>query len=110
MSKKIESYEVIGKLTKLINLEIEYGPTIENLNFLDKFKHLKTTQVEFTLIKEGNLNRFMNYQRSFVYPIKKRYFITENGNHKKPNMYTFSGGMKVYGDENIELWRRIYSV
>ena len=108
LSKKIINLHVISNLSKLVFFEMSYGPMIDNLDFLKNLKELKTCQFESTTIIDGNLNVLMRLQKSFVYPIKKHYFVDIDGQRKKPRIETFPFGVRDFGDDQIDFWRRIY--
>ena len=95
---KVENFEILSELNNLEFLEISGSNSIPSLNFIKKMKNLKTLILNIN-IEDGDLSPCLDL--SYVYVKGRRHYnLKENDLPRKKY---------IYGNENIEEWRRNYN-
>ena len=93
---KIEDFSVLEKLENLEYLELEGNNILPNLHFLSKLKNLKTLYFEYNVL-DGDITPCLDIQR--VYIKNRRHYNLKDNDLPK--------GKQVFGNEDIEEWRRL---
>lgn len=104
---KIKDYDSIKDLNELVFLNLNYIKLVPDINFISNLKKLNTFISVNANIIDGNLTALTNLEHVYIYPIRKHYYITKQGQNIKARDNHFKYGERLMGDEEIELWRRI---
>ena len=107
--RKISDFSPIGSLARLQFLKFEYMSKIDHIHFINDLKNMKTFVSDTCNIIDGNLNALLNLEFVGIYPNRKHYYVNKSGKEVRVTLFnTFKRLKRITGDEDIELWRRIY--
>jgi len=104
---KLESLSALRDISSLEYLYIDTCKAIPSISFLNELKNLKTAIFAQTEILDGNLTPLLNLEYGVAIPIKKKYFIIQNGVQTNVKLDQYSFREIEHGDHEIDLWRRI---
>lgn len=94
---KIEDFSVLEELERLEFLQLWGNNKISDLGFLKSMKNLKTFIFDYHIL-DGDLSACLNIPCVYCDRNRKHYNLTDK---KLPK------GMMVFGNENIDTWRRL---
>lgn len=94
---KIEDFSVLSELENVEMLELSGGNSIPNLDFIKGMKNLKTLIFTYNVL-DGDLSNCMNLSYAACDKNRKHYNLKDKDLPK---------GEYVFGNEDIELWRRL---
>jgi hypothetical protein len=105
--KKIENFDVLASLDNLHFLSMDNLAPIPNLYFVKSLYKLKTFISSYTRIVDEDLTILANIESVIIRPISKEYFVLKDGKKVRYLQQTIPYNKRIFGDEEIELWRRI---
>lgn len=105
--KKIEKYDTLSNLENLKFLSMDKLSPITNLHFINSLHKLKTFISKNTQIIDGNISVLTKVETAIVTPVKNAYHVLDQGKMIKFRQREMPYNKRCYGDEEIEIWRRI---
>jgi len=105
---KIEDFDSIKELSELVFLRLDRVKLVPDIKFVSNLKNLNTFVSDSANFIDGNMTPLININHAFVYPIRKHYYIIKENENTKAKETDFKYGERKMGNEDIELWRRIY--
>lgn len=105
--KKIERFDILSNLENLQFLSMDKLSPIFNLHFINFLHKLKTFISSNTQIIDGNLSVLANIETVIVTPIKNGYHMYKQGKKIKFMQKETPYNKRHFGDEEIDIWRRI---
>ncbi|MDY0294807.1 MAG: hypothetical protein RBQ71_03265 [Acholeplasmataceae bacterium] len=105
--KKIERLDMLSKLENLQFLSMDKLSPISNIHFINLLHKLKTFISSNTQIIDGDLSALSNVETAIVTPVNNWYHMLKQGKMIKFIQKEMPYNKRNYGDEEIEIWRRI---
>ena len=94
---KIEDFSVLAELENLERLELMGNNRLQNLDFLKRMKNLKSFIFEYDVL-DGDLKLCLDIPTVYCDKNRKHYNLNDKDLPK---------GKLVFGNEDIEEWRRL---
>ncbi|ERJ11047.1 hypothetical protein [Haloplasma contractile] len=107
--KKLQNHEGLEKLSNLIYFKYDGSYPLENINFVEGMNSLKSLFLIDSIILDGDCTLGLKSNFYVVSPVKKHYYIRSRNNEKMKFKWEELPRKRPinYGNDEIELWRRI---